>query len=325
MRKRRKGANKYMRAIFMGTNEFSVPTLKALIKSDIELLCVITQPDRPSGRKMKLRPSPVKVVALENDLPLHQPERVRKKEFVEEVLKPLAPDVIVVVAFGQILPESILNLPPIGCINLHPSLLPKYRGAAPIQRAIMNGENETGITVMFLDVGEDTGDIIIQEETPIGISDTSEDMFLKLSEIGAQLIIKTLKMAQGKPIPRQVQDDSKVTYAPKLSREDGLINWNKNAFEIHNVIRGTIPWPGAYIAFGDGERLKIWESSLLELSEDASPGTIIDIIPNEGIIVAAGDTGLLVKNVQPANKPRMLASAFANGYRLKKGDAFLNK
>ena len=313
-----------MRIIFMGTDRFAVPTLKAVIDSDVELLCVITQPDRPRGRKLKLAPSPVKEVALESNLPIHQPERVRRREFVEEVLRPLAPDVIIVVAFGQILPETILNLPPLGCINLHPSLLPKYRGAAPVQRAIMNGEKETGITVMFMDEGEDTGDIILQEKMEIDISDTAELLSQKLAELGARLIQKTLQLAQSSSLPRRTQDHSKASHAPKLEKEDGSIDWRKSAFEIHNLIRGTTPWPGAYTTFGEAIRLKIWESRLLELPcPSASPGTITDILPDAGIVAAASDTGLLVTTVQPANKSKMAARDFVNGYRIRVGDTFL--
>ena len=311
-----------MRTIFMGTSGFATPTLRAVIDSDVELLCAITQPDRPSGRKLKTVPSPVKEAALESNLPLHQPERVRERVFMEKVLKPLAPDIVVVVAFGQILPKAILDLPPLGCINLHPSLLPKYRGAAPIQRAIMNGEEETGVTVMFMDEEEDTGDIILQEKAAIDISDSSELLSQKLAELGAQLIKKALNLAKSGALPRQVQDDSKASYAPRLSKEDGLINWRKSSLEIHNLVRGTIPWPGAYTTFGDSVRLKIWESKILESPQScAPPGTIIDVLP-EGIVVAAGDAGLLITAVQPANKAKMAVSAFVNGYRLGPGDIF---
>ncbi|MFC1714700.1 methionyl-tRNA formyltransferase [Candidatus Poribacteria bacterium] len=313
-----------MRTIFMGTDRFAVPTLKAVIDSDVELLCVITQPDRPKGRKLKPAPSPVKEVALENNLLIHQPERVRKREFVDEVLGPLLPDIIIVVAFGQILRKAVLDLPPLGCINLHPSLLPKYRGAAPVQRTIMNGEEVTGITVMFLDEGEDTGDIILQEQMEIDISDTAELLSQKLAELGARLIQGTLQLARIGPLPRQVQDHSRASHAPKLGKEDGLIDWGKSAFEIHNLIRGTVPWPGAYTTFGEAARLKIWESrSLVSPRPSAPPGTITDILPDAGIVVAAGDTGLLITTVQPASKSKMAARDFANGYRLKVGDTFL--
>jgi len=312
-----------MRAIFMGTDRFAVPVLEAIIDSEAELLCVITQPDRPSGRKLKLTPSPIKEVALGHGLTIYQPKRVREKEFVDDVLRKLAPDVVVVTAFGQILPEEILNLPPQGCINLHPSLLPKYRGAAPIQRAIMNGETETGVTVMFMDVGEDTGDIIIQEKIPIELSDSSEIMSQKLSDLAAELTLKALRLAQKGTLPRQVQDEREVSYAPKLSKEDGHIDWAKSALEIHNLIRGTIPWPGAYTTFGESKPLKIWESHLTGTPSGDPPGTIIEVLADGGILVATGDGELLITTVQPASKARMIARDFANGYRLKAGDAFL--
>ena len=312
-----------MRVIFMGTDNFAAPVLKTVIDSEVELACVITQPDRPRGRKLKVVYSPVKEVALENNLPLYQPERVREKEFVEKVLKGLNPDLIVVVAFGQILPRSILDLPPYGCINIHPSLLPKFRGAAPIQRAIMNGEKETGVTIMFMGEGEDTGDIILQEKMAIEISDSAETLSQKLAELSAGLIRKTLHLASGGILPRQSQDHSQASHAPKLRKEDGAINWKKSALEIHNLIRGIIPWPGAYTTFGESTRLKIWESLPLESTYSSPPGVIVDIFPDSGIVVATGDKGLLIATVQPPNKSRISARDFVNGYRVKAGDSFL--
>ena len=306
----------------MGTDIFAVPTLKAVIDSDIELLCVITQPDRRRGRGLKTGFSPVKEIALENNLPLYQPKRVRDREFIDEVLKPLAPDALVVVAFGQILPKEVLDLPPIGCINLHPSLLPKLRGAAPIQRAIINGEVETGATVMFMDEGEDTGDVILQDRMEIEVSDTAELLSQKLAELGARLIQRVLGLAQSGTLPRHHQDDSKATHAPKLKKEDGLIDWNKSALEIHNLIRGTIPWPGAYTTFRETMQLKIWGSQPLGERVSGAPCTITDVLPDQGIVVATGDMGLVIATVQPANKSRMAARDFANGYRVKAGDVF---
>lgn len=310
-----------MRAIFMGTDRFAVPSLKAIVNSDIELVCVITQPDQPKGRGLKTIPSPVKEFSIKNSLMLYQPRKVRDREFIDGVIVELKPDVIVVAAFGQILPKAILDLPPFGCINLHPSLLPKYRGAAPIQRAIMNGEEETGVTVMFMDEGEDTGDIILQERIGIDISDSAEILSQKLSGLAAQMLLKVLQMAP--KLPRQPQDNSKASFAPKLNKEDGLIDWRKSALEIHNLIRGTIPWPGAYTFFGD-KQIKILESrvsALLQISRP--PGTVIEIIPDAGIVVATGSIGLLVTTVQPANKSKMAARDFVNGYRIKIGDRFL--
>jgi len=306
----------------MGTDRFAVPALRAVINSDMELACVVTQPDRPQGRKLKTVPSPVKEVAVENDLLLYQPEKVRERRFSEDVLQSLKPDLIVVVAFGQILPKAILDLPPLGCINLHPSLLPKFRGAAPVQRAIIDSEKETGVTVMFMDEGEDTGDIILQEKLKIEISDSAEFLSQKLADMGARLIQETLRLAQGGAIPRQPQDHSKASYAPKLKKEDGLINWKKSALEIHNLIRGTIPWPGAYTTFGEAIQLKIRESRPLDSSCTEPPGSIVDIIPDTGIVVATGEKCLLIITVQPASKSKMSARDFANGYRIKTGDMF---
>ena len=312
-----------MRAIFMGTDKFALPALQAVINSEVDLVCVITQPDRPRGRKLKTFPSPVKEVALENNLSIFQPRRVRDKDFIEDVLKAQNPDIIVVAAFGQILPKAVLDLPPHGCINLHPSLLPKYRGAAPIQRTIMNGEKETGVTVMFMGEVEDTGDIILQDKMGIEISDSSEVLFQRLADMSARLIRKTLELAQAGPLPRRQQDHSKASFAPKLKKEDGRIDWEKGALEIHNLIRGTIPWPGAYTTFGDAMNLKIWESRPLESSHaNMRPGTIADILPDEGLTIATGDRDLLITTIQPANKSRMKIRDFVNGYRIKSGDIF---
>ena len=333
-----------MRILFMGTDKFAVPVLKAVINSEVELVGVITQPDRPKGRRLKNIPSPVKEVVLRNGLPLYQPKRVREREFIEEVLKGLNLDLIIVVAFGQILSKAILDLPPRGCINLHPSLLPKFRGAAPIQRAIMNGEKETGVTVMFMDEGEDTGDIILQAKMEINMSDSAELLSQKLADLAADLIQETLRLAQDGALPRLPQDHSKASHAPKLRKEDGLINWGNSALEIHNLIRGTIPWPGAYTTFGESMQLKIWESRPQWRHGDAAtqrhgdsprrplapsprrslrPGTITEILPDGGIVVATGDMGLIITTVQPANKSRMSAKDFTNGYRATVGDGFI--
>lgn len=312
-----------MRIIFMGTDKFAVSPLEAIIKSDFDLACVITQPDRPKGRGLKTIPSPVKEVALRNNLPVCQPEKVREKTFVKEVLEKIAPEVIVVTAFGQILPKTILELPPLGCINIHPSLLPKYRGAAPIQRAIMNGEMETGVTVMFMDEGEDTGDIILQRKMAIDMADSAETLSQKLSEFGSSMLLEVLKLAQIGKIPRQPQDHSKASHAPKLSKEEGLINWEKSALDIHNLIRGTVPWPGAYTFINQGIQLKIWESKPIESSKvNAMPGSVIDVVSDTGIVVGTGNGSLIISIVQPDSKSRMSARDFANGYRIKIGDKF---
>jgi methionyl-tRNA formyltransferase len=312
-----------MRVIFMGTDKFAVPALEALVNSEFELVCVVTQPDRPKGRSLKLAFSPIKEAAIENNLTLHQPNRVREKEFIDQVLKPLKPDVIVVAAFGQILPKAVLDLPLYGCINIHPSLLPRFRGAAPIQRAIMDGEKETGVTIMFMDEGEDTGDIILQEKMEIDISDSAETLSQKLAYLSASLIQKALRLAQSGTIPRQPQDHSKASHAPKLKKEDGLIDWKKSALEVHNLIRGTIPWPGAYTTFREAMQVRIWKSQILESSHpSACPGTIVNILPDKGIVVATGSNDMAITTIQPASKSRMTARDFVNGYRVEVGDAF---
>ncbi|MGB9596837.1 MAG: methionyl-tRNA formyltransferase [Candidatus Poribacteria bacterium] len=319
-----------MRVVFMGTDKFAVPSLEAVIKSGVDLITVVTQPDQPKGRGLKLSFSPVKECALSYNIPVCQPEKVRDKNFVEKVRNEFQPNLIIVVAFGQILPKSILDIPNFGCINIHPSLLPKYRGASPIQRAIMNGESETGVTLMFMDEGEDTGDIIFQERVPIGITETSESLSEKLAKIAGQMLLKILKNEDGSTVeslnlPRYPQDHSQATYAPKLSKEDGLIDWNKSAFEIHNIIRGTIPWPGAYTEFNStsGKKmLKIWDSNLSDLPQniDAVPGTIIGLTKESGIVIATGNGSLIANTVQPADKSKMRVRDFMNGYRIKIGD-----
>jgi methionyl-tRNA formyltransferase len=321
-----------MRVVFMGTDSFAVSPLSAVIDSGIELVCVITQPDQPKGRGLKLSPSPVKEFALEHNISVCQPERVRDSEFVEKAQQEFKPDLIIVVAFGQILPKVILDLPKYGCINIHPSLLPKYRGAAPIQRAIINGEKKTGVTLMFMDKGEDTGDIIFQEQVDIEISDTALTLSEKLSEIADKMLLKILRNDDGTTVEtlalaRYSQDHSQATHAPKLTKEDGLIDWNKKALDIHNLIRGTIPWPRAYTTFQIDETpktLNIWESRLLsdsEYIEKATPGTIVDVTIS-GIVIATGDIGLVINTVQPPDKPKMKARDFMNGYRFKIGDSF---
>jgi len=323
-----------MRVVFMGTDIFSMPSLKAVAESGVELVCAVTQPDQPKGRGLKLTAPPVKEFAIEHNISACQPQRVKDKEFIERAQNEFKPDLIIVVAFGQILPKAILDLPKYGCINIHPSLLPKYRGAAPIQRAIINGEKETGVTLMFVAESEDTGDIIYQESVKIDISDTALSLFEKLSAVAAEMLKKVLTNDDGTPLeklnlPRHPQDHSKTTHAPKLTKEDGLIDWGKTAFEIHNLIRGTVPWPGAYtnIILDDSDTaniLKIWDSRLSDLEGiETAPGTIIEVTDDSGIVVATGDVSLVINTVQPPNKPKMKARDFMNGYRLKVGDGFI--
>ena len=308
-----------MQLVFMGTAEFAVPTLEALVESEHNLSGVVTQPDRISGRGRKLTPPAVKKVALEHELSIYQPERVRDAAFIQ-ILNQLNPEAIIIAAYGQILPKHVLDIPPYGCINIHPSLLPKYRGAAPIQRAIINGERTTGVTIMLMDEGEDTGDIILQKEVEIFNYDTAATLHDRLSQIAADLLLEVLTLAENGPLPHYPQDESEATYAPKLTKEDGLIDWNKSAVQIRNLVRGTLPWPGAYTYFGEGKLLKVLSSELTEISMmEATPGTIY-VTDEKEIAVKTGEGAILLKTVQPANKQQMDTKGFINGYRIKTGD-----
>lgn len=317
-----------MRVLFMGTSEFAIPALKTLIAHQFEVIAVVTQPDRPSGRGKKLRPPPVKQIATEYNLTVFQPEKVRKPEFVETLIQ-LAPDVIIVAAFGQLLPQTVLDIPPCGVINLHPSLLPKYRGAAPIQWALINGEKETGITLMLLDAGEDTGDIICMERIPIKLEDTAETLHTHLADIGARLLVEVLnKLPQGQPPTATPQNHNQATQAPRLTKTVGHIQWNESATTIHNLIRGTAGWPGAYTFFREGMLLKIIQSlphqnenNTKQNLPNERPGTI-KINAERQLLVKTGKGELQLLQVQPATKKIMEISDFVNGYQLKTGESF---
>ena len=240
-----------MRILFMGTSEFAVPALRELITHKLEIVGVVTQPDRPSGRGKRLNPPPVKIVATEHNLSVYQPERVRKPDFMRG-LERLAPDVIVVAAFGQLLPQTVLEIPPCGTINLHPSLLPKYRGAAPIQWALINGETQTGVTLMLLDAGEDTGDIISTSYIRIRNEDNAFTLTEQLAQLGANQLVQLLsEMPKGAPPPATPQNNAEATHAPRLTKEIGHIDWHQPATTIHNLVRGTAIWPGAYTLFSE--------------------------------------------------------------------------
>lgn len=306
----------------MGTSEFAVPALRALISGDFELIGVVTQPDRPSGRGKRLKPSPVKVAATAHKLPIYQPERARKPNFVR-TLKALAPDVIVVAAFGQLLPQIVLDIPPYGTINLHPSLLPKYRGAAPIQWALINGEIETGVTLMLLDAGEDTGDIICAERIPIQDTDTALTLTEQLAMIGAKHLVQVLsKMPKNAPPPATPQNDAAATHAPRLTKETGHINWNQPAVAIHNLVRGTAVWPGAYTFFRENLRLKIIDCQPQPQAPARLPGTL-EIVERQKLFVATAEGTLQLLKIQPATKKAMEARDFINGYQLQTGERLL--
>lgn len=301
-----------LKVLFMGTPEFSAVTLQALLDAGYPVVGVVTQPDRPVGRGKKLQAPPVKRLALEHGLPIFQPRRLRKPEVVAE-LKGLGADVTVVVAYGQILSKEALALGPLGAINVHGSLLPRWRGAAPIQRAIMAGDTETGITTMWMDEGMDTGDICLMARTPIGPEDTAGTLHDRLARMGADLLLETLRQVEAGTAPRIPQPAQGVTYAAKLERADEEIDWSRPAKALANQIRGLNPWPGAY-TFGPKGSLKIWRAVPLTPSPaPGQPGQVVALRKGQGFVVAAGSGSLLVQEVQPSGKGRMDAQSFVNG------------
>lgn len=310
--------DKRLRIVFMGTPEFAVPSLRALIEIGENVIAIVTQPDKPRGRGKKLTPPPVREAALKHNIPVFQPEKIKDEPFITAI-RNFSPDVIAVVAYGKILPKAILDIPPKGCINVHASLLPKYRGAAPINWAIINGEKETGITTMLLDEGMDTGDMLLTEKVEIRDDDTASSLHDRLKYIGADLLIKTIKGIKSETIRPIPQGDSQATYAPMLKKEDGRIDWTMKAEEIKNLIRGLNPWPGAYTRW-DGKQIKIFKAEV-EAGGKEEPGTVINI-STEGIFVATNKGILLIKELQPENKNKMTAYEFVKGYRIVKGQIF---
>lgn len=302
----------------MGTPDFAVSSLEHLVKENYEVIGVVTQPDRKKGRGKKITPPPVKQKAVKLGLTVFQPQKVREEEFVN-ILKKLNPDVIVVVAYGQILPKAILELPPLGCINVHASLLPKYRGAAPLHWSIIRGETKTGITTMLMDEGLDTGDILLKEEVEIDINLKVGDLHDKLADLGGKLLIKTLDLLEKNQINPQTQNEEEATYSPLLNKEHEKISWNESAVNIHNLVRGMNPWPGAYTLYNK-QRLKILETRLNRFDQDDNNenGTIIEI-EDKGFWVKTKKGKILITKVQPAGKKAMPASDFINGYQIKVG------
>ncbi len=300
-----------MRIVFLGTPPFAVPTLEAIVAAGHDVIQVVTQPDRPSGRGHQLTASPVKQSALQRNLPVYQPERIRRPE-AASALTALQPDVMVVVGYGQIIPHSIIDIPPHGIVNVHASLLPKYRGAGPVQWAIANGETRTGVTTMRIDAGLDTGDMLLKSETEIGPDETAIELGARLATLGAVLLIETL--AQIDAIVPQKQDPAQATYAPLLKKEDGLIDWRQPAPAIHNRVRGFQPWPGAYTRFR-GQQLHIWKSRVA-----AGPPTEPGHLLTHPLRAACGEGALELIEVQLEGRKRISAEAFANGQRIIGGE-----
>lgn len=311
-----------MRIVFFGTAEFAVPCLEALHTAGHEILAVVTQPDRPHGRGMQLAASPVKRTAERLGLPVLQPRRVRAESFLAR-MRELAPDLLALAAFGQIIPQALLDLPPLGPINVHGSLLPKYRGAAPIQRAIMAGEVETGVTTMWMDATLDTGDMLLAAALPIASDDTTGTLTPKLAALGAELLVETVTRLEAGTVVRRPQDPAEATFAPALQPDDGEIRWNEPGAAICCRIRGVSPKPGAYARIKE-RRVKLWRAEPIDLKTTAVPGTILELskIP-PGLVVAAGDgTALRLIEAQPENGKRMGAADWARGLRLTAGDRF---
>lgn len=299
-----------MRVVFMGTPDFSVPALENIAKK-YEVVAVVTQQDRPKGRGHKMQYTPVKEKAIELEIPVYQPKRVKDLEFVD-ILKTLKPDVIVVIAFGQILSKEILELPKYGCINVHASLLPKYRGAAPIQWAVINGDKKSGVTTMYMAEGLDTGDIIDTSEIVLDEKETGGSLFDKLADLGGKLILNTLDKLETGTATRTRQDDARSTYAGKITKELGKIDFTKSAAEIERLIRGLNPWPSAF-TYMDDKMLKIWNADVLEETVEEDPGTITEV-NKKFIKVATGEGYLLLKEIQLEGKKRMNVTSFLNGY-----------
>ncbi len=305
-----------MRIIFMGTPDFAVPSLEALLQSDDQVVGVVTQPDRPKGRGQEVIPSPIKVVCLREGIPLLQPLKMKDPAFLD-ALRLWKPDIITVTAFGRILPPAVLTLPPLGCINVHGSLLPKYRGAGPIQWAVIRGEQETGITTMLMDEGMDTGDMLLQEKVAILPEDTAGTLAARLAEVGGRLLVETLRRLKAGTLTPQPQDHTLATMAPLLKKEDGLIDWTLTAREIANRVRGLSPWPGAY-TYVNGERWILCLVSAGEESQGAVPGMVTKVAKDR-IDVATGGGTIHIREIQPSNSRRMTVAQYLVGHRLAEG------
>ena len=316
-----------MKLIFMGTPDFAKESLEAVYNAGYEILAVVTNPDRPKGRGMKMVESPVKEFAKEKGLEIYQPEKVKKNiEFIEE-LKKLNPDIICVVAYGKILPKEVLEIPKLGCINVHGSLLPKYRGAAPIQWAVLNGDKETGITTMYMDEGMDTGDMILKEKVTIGEDETTGELWNRLSKIGGELLVKTLKEIEKGTAPREKQGDN-FTVAPMLDKKMAKIDWeNKSAREIKNLVRGLNPIMGAY-SFLNGKKIKFWKVAIATNKEKAKDveklknGTVIVSNPKDGLFIKTKNGVIKVLEIQGENAKRMPIQDFLRGNKIEVNSIF---
>lgn len=308
-----------MRVIFMGTPDFATGTLEEIVKAGHEVVGVVTQPDKPKGRGKTMMPTPVKETALKYNLPVYQPKKVREPEFVE-LLRSLKPDVMVVAAFGQIITKEILEMPKYGCINVHASLLPAYRGAAPIQWAVINGDKESGVTIMQMDEGIDTGDMIEKAVVPIAEDETGGSLFDKLSHTGAKLCVKVLKdLEEGTAVREKQPEESTTPYAKMIDKKMGEVDWKKSAKEIEQLIRGLNPWPSAYTKV-HGKTLKLWKAKVLLETSQMKPGQIVKVT-KDSLAVQTGQGMLEIQELQLEGKKRMDTSSFLRGYALAEGES----
>lgn len=300
-----------MRIVFIGTGDIGLPTLQGLLKSEYELAGVVTQPDKAVGRAQLIEPPPIKKAVATTKVPVLQPPRIKERQAIEEI-RALRPDVIVVMAYGQILPGDVLEIPKIACLNLHASLLPRWRGAAPIQAAIAAGDCETGITVMYMDEGLDTGDILLRRAIAILPAETGGSLHNRLAKVAPEALHDALDLLSNRKAPRTSQDNASASYAPKLKRQDGRIDWSDPADEIERKIRAFNPWPGAFMEF-DGRNLKIFSAAVVALR--GTPGKILR--SEDELVIAAGETALSLGEVQLEGKRRMTATEFLRGHRMR--------
>lgn len=305
-----------MKIVYMGTPDFAVPPLEALVRSGYEVAAVVTQPDKPKGRGKTLMPTPVKEEAMKHDIPVYQPLKVREPEFVE-ILENIAPDIIVVAAFGQIIPKKILDMPKYGCINIHASLLPKYRGAAPIQWAVINGEKVSGVTTMRMDEGLDTGDMILKEEVTLAPDETGGSLFDRLAEVGAKLAVQTLQALEDGTAEFTPQDHEKATQVGMIKKSFGEMDFTKSAVELERLIRGLNPWPGTYTEY-QGKTLKIWGATVEDGGDPSKAGTIVNV-KKHSFGIQTKDGILVPTEIQLEGKKRMTAEAFLCGVSLEEG------
>lgn len=313
-----------MKIVYMGTPDFAVGALEALISAGHEITAVVTQPDKPKGRggskkqEQQMQFSPVKECALKHDIPVFQPERIKRPENVE-ILKTYAADIYVVAAFGQILSKEILDIPKYGCINIHASLLPKYRGASPIQQAVLDGEEKSGVTIMQMNEGMDTGDILYQKEILLDKKETGASLFERLSVLGAKAIVEALPLIEEGRLTPMPQDDSRATHVKMLQKSQGHIDWTQSAEVIERMVRGLNSWPGAFI-YWKGKQVKIWDADVVSLPEEKMPGTVAEVT-KDAVTVAAGAGALRINELQLEGKKRMKTHDFLLGYQMQCGES----